>query len=63
MRVVRPGGVLCLSVNEIWYEDRGFDKAFKALETDGHARILEIGRHPHMIDEGKTAFVGVFRKL
>jgi predicted TPR repeat methyltransferase len=63
LRVTRAGGLLAISVNEIWYEERGFAEAFRVMERDGRIAIVEIATHDHLTESAHKAYVGVLRKL
>lgn len=41
LRITRPGGIVCLTINEGVYADFGFDSAFADLERAGAAEVLE----------------------
>ena len=41
-RIVKPGGILCFTVNEDVYESYGFDEAIKSQELAGVWKVLEL---------------------
>lgn len=61
LRVVRPGGLLCISVHDMFYEAKGFSTLFDRLVVEGQIEVLELGRQPHLLEGAHDAFVGVFR--
>ena len=61
LRVVKPGGILCVSVHDMFYEKKGFSTLFDRLVVEGKIDVLELGRQPHLLEGNHDAFVGVFR--
>lgn len=52
LRVTRPGGMVCLTINEGVYDDYGFQAAFDTLETERTAAILENAQADYLRDQG-----------
>ena len=48
-RIVKPGGILCFTVNEDVYESYGFDEAIKSQELAGVWKILELSKKDYMM--------------
>jgi ubiquinone/menaquinone biosynthesis C-methylase UbiE len=47
-RIVKPGGVVCFTVNEDVYASFGFDDAIKSLELTGIWKVLELCKKDYM---------------
>jgi ubiquinone/menaquinone biosynthesis C-methylase UbiE len=47
-RIVKPGGVVCFTVNEDVYASFGFDDAIKSLELTGIWKVLELSKKDYM---------------
>jgi ubiquinone/menaquinone biosynthesis C-methylase UbiE len=47
-RIVKPGGVICFTVNEDVYASFGFDDAIKSLELTGIWKVLELCKKDYM---------------
>lgn len=52
LRVTRPGGIVCLTINEGVYDDYGFEDAFAALEEQDVARVLENRPEDYLSRQG-----------
>ena len=48
-RIVKPGGILCFTVNEDVYESYGFDEAIKSQELAGVWKVLELSKKDYMM--------------
>ena len=48
-RIVKPGGILCFTVNEDVYESYGFDDEIKSQELDGVWKVLELSKKDYMM--------------
>ena len=49
IRIVKPGGILCFTVNEDVYESYGFDEAIKSQELAGVWKVLELSKKDYMM--------------
>jgi SAM-dependent methyltransferase len=47
-RIVKPGGVVCFTVNEDVYASFGFDDVIKSLELTGIWKVLELSKKDYM---------------
>ena len=47
-RIVKPGGVVCFTVNEDVYASFGFDDVIKSLELTGIWKVLELCKKDYM---------------
>ena len=48
VRIVKPGGIVCFTVNEGVYDSYGFDSKIKNLESTNIWKILEIRKGDYM---------------
>jgi len=48
VRIVKPGGIICFTVNEGVYDSYGFDSRIKNLESTNIWKILEIRKGDYM---------------
>jgi len=48
IRIVKPGGIICFTVNEGVYDSYGFDSKIKNLESTNIWKILEIRKSDYM---------------
>ena len=49
IRIVKPGGIICFTVNEDVYESNGFDEAIKSQELAGVWKVLELSKKDYMM--------------
>lgn len=49
IRIVKPGGIICFTVNEDVYESYGFDEAIKSQELAGLWKVLELSKKNYMM--------------
>ena len=49
IRIVKPGGIICFTVNEDVYESYGFDEAIKSQELAGVWKVLELSKKDYMM--------------
>ena len=49
IRIVKPGGIICFTVNEDVYESNGFDEAIKSQELAGLWKVLELSKKNYMM--------------
>lgn len=57
LRIIRPGGVFCLSINELVFEENGYRAAFDALESADRAAVEELHRCDYMRETGVKGWV------
>ncbi len=57
VRVVKPGGIICFTVNEDVYKSYGFDDAIKSLEAESVWKVLELSKKDYMI---KKSVKGIY---
>jgi len=49
VRVVKPEGIICFTINENVYESQGFDIAIKHLESINIWKVLNIRKYDYMV--------------
>ena len=49
VRIVKPEGIICFTINENVYESQGFDIAIKHLESTNIWEVLDIRKHDYMV--------------
>jgi SAM-dependent methyltransferase len=49
VRIVKPAGIICFTINENVYESQGFDIAIKHLESINIWKVLDIRKHDYMV--------------
>ena len=49
VRIVKPEGIICFTINENVYESQGFDVAIKHLESLNIWKVLNIRKHDYMV--------------
>ena len=62
LRVLRPGGIACISINEIFVDEQDFHGEMDRLVKSGVAELCERDRHPHLTEGGHEAYISVLRK-
>ena len=61
IRVIKPQGLLCFTVNEDVYESYGFDKVIKELEAKKVWKLLESCKQEYMTKKNVMGFYYVVR--
>jgi len=49
VRIVKPGGIICFTINEGVYEPYGFNSKIQKLESENAWRILEVRKNDYMV--------------
>jgi predicted TPR repeat methyltransferase len=52
IRVVRPGGIVCVTINEGVFEKMAYPAKIEALQRDGQARVLDLADADYLRGEG-----------
>lgn len=63
LRIIRPGGIVCVSINAEIYESNGFYKKLSNLECAGKILIESKVKIQLTVNEPVDGFVVVFKKL
>jgi len=56
VRIVKPGGVICFTINEGVYEVYGFNSKIKKLESENIWKVLEIRKNDYMVKKNVKGF-------
>ena len=62
IRITKPSGLICFTVNEGVWESGKFEPAIDALTASGTWQILEHEKRDYMVNEGVQAFYITARK-
>ncbi|EFL89110.1 class I SAM-dependent methyltransferase [Ahrensia sp. R2A130] len=62
LRLTKPGGTICFTVNEGVWEPEGFEVAIESLEATGLWQVLECRRDDYMRKEGVQGWYVAARK-
>jgi predicted TPR repeat methyltransferase len=57
LRIVRPGGIVTVTVNEGVYDSEGYEPALLGLARKGVAELVEARRTDYLVNEGIGAMV------
>jgi len=55
-RIVKPGGIICFTINEAVYESYGFNSEIKRLETENVWKVLEVCKNDYMVKKNVKGF-------
>lgn len=61
IRITRPGGIICFSINEGVFGRQGFEAAFRRLAERGAASLVECVEAEYIRHEGIGAYVATLR--
>lgn len=61
VRIVRPGGVACIAINERAQHADGYAAAYEAMAAGGRIEILSLGEHDYHRRLGIRGWICVFR--
>ena len=56
VRIVKPGGIICFTINEGVYEPYGFNSKIKKLESEHVWKVLEIRKNDYMVKKNVKGF-------
>ena len=56
VRIVKPGGIICFTINEGVYESYGFNSKIKKLESENVWKVLEIRKNDYMVKKNVKGF-------
>jgi len=56
VRIVKPGGIICFTINEEVYETYGFNSKIQKLESENVWRVLEVRKNDYMVIKNVKGF-------
>ncbi len=56
VRIVKPGGIICFTINEGVYELYGFNSKIKKLESESVLKVLEVRKNDYMVKKNVKGF-------
>jgi len=56
VRIVKPGGIICFTINEGVYESYGFNSEIERLETENVWKVLEVCKKDYMVKKNVKGF-------
>ncbi len=63
VRIVEPGGVICVSINGLYFEERNFKSMFEALEKEQRAVCEEIQHADYIQETGVDGYFATLKVL
>tara|TARA_A100001011_G_scaffold317269_1_gene336569 strand:- start:457 stop:1083 length:627 start_codon:yes stop_codon:yes gene_type:complete len=61
IRITKPGGLICFTINEGIFEDYGFDKKIKELKENNKWQELEFFKSDYIASKNVNAWLGLFK--
>ena len=56
VRIVKPGGIICFTINEGVYASYGFNSKIKRLESEHVWKVIELRKNDYMIKKNVKGF-------
>jgi len=56
VRIVKPGGIICFTINEGVYELYGFNSKIQKLESENVLKVLEVRKNDYMVKKNVKGF-------
>ena len=56
VRIVKPGGIICSTINEGVYELYGFNSKIQKLESENVLKVLEVRKNDYMVKKNVKGF-------
>ena len=56
VRIVKPGGIICFTINEGVYASYGFNSKIKRLESEHVWKVIELRKNDYMVKKNVKAF-------
>ena len=56
VRIVKPGGIICFTINEGVYETYGFNSKIQKLESENVLKVLEVRKNDYMVKKNVKGF-------
>ena len=61
VRITKPGGLICFTINEGIYEEYGFDKKIKTLTVNNNWKEVEFFKSNYIASKDVNAWLGLYR--
>ena len=61
IRITKPGGLICFTINEGIYKDYGFDKKIYSLKKDNKWEELEFFKSDYILSKDVNAWLGLYK--
>ena len=56
VRIVKPGGIICFTINEGVYKPYGFNSKIQKLESENVLKVLEVRKNDYMVKKNVKGF-------
>ena len=63
IRITKPGGLICFTINEGIYEDYGFDKKISHLKENNKWYELEFFKSDYIASKNVNAWLGLYKVI
>ena len=63
VRITKPGGLICFTINEGIYEDYGFDKKISDLKENNKWHELEFFKSEYIASKNVNAWLGLYKVI
>ena len=61
VRITKPGGLICFTINEGIHEEYGFDKKIKTLTVNNNWKEVEFFKSNYIASKDVNAWLGLYR--
>ena len=61
VRITKPGGLICFTINEGIYEEYGFDKKILDLKENNNWEELEFFKSDYIASKDVNAWLGLYK--
>ena len=63
LRIIKPNGLICFTINEGIYQKYEFDKKIKELENNNKWKVLELKKSAYIVNKDVEAWFCVGKKI
>ena len=56
VRIVKPGGIICFTINEGVYETYGFNSKIQKIESENVWKVLKVCKNDYMVKKNVKGF-------
>ena len=63
LRIVKPNGLICFTINEGIYQKYEFDKKIKELENNNKWKVLELKKSTYIVNKDVEAWFCIAKKI